>query len=215
MEKIDILGIKIANLSLVKVLAMIDYFLLSSGTHYIATPNPEIILAAQNNNELKNTINQADLAVCDGYGLIIASKFKIKARITGTDLMNKILKKYHHKKFKFVINASGLSSRKEILEKANVKIDENDPDIIFVGLGCPKQEEWIKENMAKYPHAKLILTVGGAFDFLTGKQKRAPLLLQSIGLEWLWRLIRQPKRYKRIYNATIKFLFKALLCPKK
>jgi len=215
MEKIEILGVKIDNLTLIKILEKIEYFLLSSRTNYIVTPNPEIILTAQNNTELKNMLNEADLSIPDGVGLKIASKFKIKERITGTDLMNNILKKYINKKFKFIINETGLSSKKEVLQKANVKIDESYPDIIFVGLGCPRQEKWIKENIAKYPNTRLILTVGGAFDFLTGKQKRAPLLFRKIGLEWLWRLIKQPKRYKRIFNATIKFLFKALLCLKK
>ena len=75
-----------------------------------------------------------------------------------------------------------------------------------MGLGAPKQEKWIKKNLDKYPSARLIMTVGGAFDFLTGRQKRAPKILQKIGLEWIWRLLRQPWRYKRIFNATLRFL---------
>lgn len=215
MEKIDILGVKIDNSSIVQTLAKVEYFMLSDKTSYITTPNPEIILAAQTDIKLKNILNHADLAIPDGVGLKIASGFKIKHRIAGADLMDTILKKYADKKFKFVVNDAGLSKKNEILAKLKVDIDENNPDIIFIGLGCPKQEYWIEDNLKKYPQAKLIMPVGGGLDFITGKQIRAPLLFRRIGLEWLWRLIRQPKRYKRIYNATIKFLFKALLCPKK
>jgi N-acetylglucosaminyldiphosphoundecaprenol N-acetyl-beta-D-mannosaminyltransferase len=211
MEKIKILGIKIDNITFNHVLSSIENYLNSSKTRYIVTPNPEIILQAQKDKELMDILNTADLAIPDGIGLKIASKFKIKERITGTDLMFEIFKKYKSKKYKFIINENGLSSKKEIIEKANVQIDDNLPDIILVGLGCPQQEKWIKYNSIKYPSAKLILTIGGGFDFLTGKQKRAPLLLRKIGLEWLWRLYNQPKRYKRIFNATIIFIWKTIM----
>ena len=180
----------------------------TSKTNYIVTPNPEIILAAQKDDELKEILNNADLALPDGTGLKFASRFKIKQTVTGTDIFLEILEKYKDKKYKFIINQKGLSSKEEIYKKAEVQIDEENPDFIFIGLGCPAQEKWIKENLDKYPSTRVIMTIGGGFDFLTGKQKRAPRWMRKLGLEWLWRVIKQPKRIIRIFNATIIFPLK-------
>lgn len=209
MQKISILDIKISNVILTDVLKTIDVFINSTKTNYITTPNPEIILAAQKNNVLKKIINEADLALPDGVGLIFASLFRIKHRITGTDIMEEIMKKYPQKKYKFIINEMGLTTKTD-LNKLSINFHETEPDIIFIGLGSPKQEQWIAENKNKYPTAKIIMTVGGGIDFLTGRQKRAPLFLRKIGLEWLWRLIKQPSRFGRIINATIIFPFKVI-----
>ena len=87
------------------------------------------------------------------------------------------------------------------------RIDEANPDVLFVALGAPKQEIWIHENLKKLPSVKLAIGIGGSFDFISGKIKRAPIVFQKTGLEWLWRLTLEPKRIKRIYNAIIKFPF--------
>ncbi len=86
-------------------------------------------------------------------------------------------------------------------------INQQKPDILFVAFGMGKQEKWIVENLAKIQSVKIAMGVGGAFDYISGSVKRAPLLLRKIGLEWLYRLVRQPKRILRIWNATVKFLF--------
>jgi N-acetylglucosaminyldiphosphoundecaprenol N-acetyl-beta-D-mannosaminyltransferase len=92
----------------------------------------------------------------------------------------------------------------------NVKILEDinqaKPDILFVAFGMGKQEKWIVENLKKIPGVKIAMGVGGAFDYISGSVKRAPLLLRKIGLEWLYRLVKQPRRVVRIWNATVKFL---------
>ncbi len=79
------------------------------------------------------------------------------------------------------------------------------PDILFVALGHGRQEKWIDENFKKLPSVKLAMGVGGAFDFFSGRAKRAPEWMRAIGLEWLWRLIKEPKRFKRIFTAVIIF----------
>ena len=81
------------------------------------------------------------------------------------------------------------------------------PDILFVGFGHSKQEKWIYENLPQLPSVKVAMGVGGSFDYISGKIRRAPILFQKWGLEWLWRLLRQPSRIFRIWNATVKFLF--------
>ncbi|MDO8499505.1 MAG: WecB/TagA/CpsF family glycosyltransferase [bacterium] len=85
------------------------------------------------------------------------------------------------------------------------KINEARPDIVFVAFGMGKQEKWIYENLEKMPSVKVAMGVGGSFDYLAGSAKRAPKFMRSIGLEWVFRLVREPKRFVRIFNATVVF----------
>jgi len=85
------------------------------------------------------------------------------------------------------------------------KINEFKPDVLLVALGQVKQEKWIDKNLPKLPNVKFAVGVGGSFDFISRQVKRAPKFMRKIGMEWLWRLIREPWRWKRIYNAVIKF----------
>ena len=87
------------------------------------------------------------------------------------------------------------------------KINQSGAQIIFVGFGCPRQEKWIFQNLDKLSHIKLAMAVGGTLDFLSGNRKRATYFMRKLGLEWLWRLIQEPSRAKRIWNATAVFLW--------
>jgi N-acetylglucosaminyldiphosphoundecaprenol N-acetyl-beta-D-mannosaminyltransferase len=231
---INILGINISTLSKKEVLKKIKQFLTDGGRHQIVTPNPEFILKARQDEEFFYILNNADLAVPDGVGLKFAAWLLGKniKRITGADLVKDILKIAQEKKLKVaVLNwGRGLSNREEI--KSAVKknypklqfsvkdIDRNfqfsiynfqlithfRPDILFCTFGAPYQEKFIYHNLKNLPSVKLAIGVGGAFDFLTGKIKRAPRLMRALGLEWFWRLILEPRyRFKRIYNAVIVF----------
>jgi N-acetylglucosaminyldiphosphoundecaprenol N-acetyl-beta-D-mannosaminyltransferase len=84
-------------------------------------------------------------------------------------------------------------------------INDAKPDLLFVAYGAPKQELWLERNLPHLRTIKVAMGVGGAFDFITGIRKRAPLWMRKIGLEWLFRVIQQPSRLKRIINATIIF----------
>lgn len=79
------------------------------------------------------------------------------------------------------------------------------PECIFIGLGAPKQEKWIREHLHKYPSVKVAMGVGGSFDFISKGVPRAPNILRRIGAEWLWRLVIEPRRANRIFNAAIVF----------
>jgi N-acetylglucosaminyldiphosphoundecaprenol N-acetyl-beta-D-mannosaminyltransferase len=96
--------------------------------------------------------------------------------------------------------------RKEILDLIN----KSSADILFVAYGAPAQEVWITGNLNKLETVKIAAGIGGSFDFIAGKQKRAPKWMQKLGLEWFYRLIKQPSRWKRIYNATIKFPYEVI-----
>lgn len=89
-------------------------------------------------------------------------------------------------------------------------INSSGAEILFVAYGAPAQEKWIARNLVKMPTVRLAGGVGGTFDFIAGTKKRAPKWMQNIGVEWLYRLIIQPSRIKRIFNATIKFPFVVL-----
>lgn len=85
------------------------------------------------------------------------------------------------------------------------RIKRSQADILFVAFGHGKQEKWIDKYLKDLPNIKIAMGVGGAFDFISGEVERAPEIMRSFGLEWLWRLKKDPKRWKRIYNAVIVF----------
>jgi len=91
------------------------------------------------------------------------------------------------------------------------RIRKAEPDMLFVALGHGKQERWIYQFLRRMPSVKVAIGLGGAFDFISGKAKRAPWIIRSLHLEWLWRLIREPKRIFRIITAVVIFPLLALL----
>ena len=244
---LNILGINISTINKKNVLNKIQTFLKDGKSHYIVTPNPEIILQAGHDEELFYILNQADLAIPDGIGLKFASWLMGKniQRITGADLVCDILEIANKQKLKVLIlnRKDGLSTNLEIKQAVQAKynklcfevldvdinkITTKDPklktavrrfnlnennmpsnnfDIALVALGAPYQEKFIYHDLIHNSSFVIrnCIGVGGSFDFLTNKIKRAPKPMRRIGLEWLWRLIQQPSRSKRIYNATIKF----------
>lgn len=240
MKIINILGTNIHKVSKKEVLKKVQEYLKSPKQNYIVTPNPEIILEAQHDEEFFYILNHADLSLPDGIGLKFAAWLLRENlnRITGADLTKEILKLAEEKKYKVgVINwCCGLSTISDIEKvlsrdyprlnfivediergeeiKSEGRVGQFKPDIMFVALGAPYQEKAIFHNLKNIPSVKLALGIGGAFDFISGKVKRAPRIIRKIGFEWLWRLVSQPqdrsKRAKRIYNAVIKFPLKVL-----
>jgi N-acetylglucosaminyldiphosphoundecaprenol N-acetyl-beta-D-mannosaminyltransferase len=234
----NILGIKLSDWNQKQALIEIDDWLRNKKKGYLVTPNPEIILAALKDDVLKNIINQADFSLADGFGLKIAAKLKgqrIK-RVTGSDLSLELLELAQKNNYKvaIIIWNKGLSSQEDVvislakkypnlvfqvyksnrIEKLDSdlirEINQFCPQLLFVALGSPEQEKIIHNNLANLECVNLALGVGGTFDFITRKVKRAPYFLRYLGLEWLWRLILQPQRIKRIYRATFVFIYKVL-----
>jgi len=237
----DILGVRVNNLTRDEVLGKVNLFLSEEKFHQIATVNPEFILHAQKDSEFKNILNATDLNIADGVGLKLAfwkKGEKLKYRMTGVELMNEIFKIAQTQKLSVFAACSdrGLSDYTAVktalerqfegLDVGGVDInpksgsldfarnDKNDItkyNIIFVNFGAPNQERFIYSlKSQKDSKIRLAIGVGGSFDFLTGKLKRAPYWMRRIGLEWLFRLIQQPRRIKRIWNVTIVFPIKIL-----
>jgi N-acetylglucosaminyldiphosphoundecaprenol N-acetyl-beta-D-mannosaminyltransferase len=230
-KKVKILGVRFDNVTMQEALQKALRFASQKQKRYICTPNPEILLEAQKNRKFLRILNDSALNIPDGFGIILASKYKkapLKERVTGTDLMREILAENSHRIFllgahpgiaeevaaKFpntnIVGTFAGSPAPQDEHKIRKSINDSEAEILFVAYGAPAQELWIARNLKHLKPVNLAIGVGGAFDFLAGKTKRAPLLMRKTGLEWLYRLAKEPKRVKRIYNAVIKFPIKII-----
>lgn len=193
--------------------------------------NPEKLMKAKEDPGLKALLNRAEFQIPDGIGVIIASKLKkgsISSRITGIDMMDRIVREaartgrtvflYGAKPgvadkaaqqlkqtYPNLIVAGTQDGYESDTSKVLETINKAKPDILFVAMGSPKQEQWIEQHRDNlYP--TLYQGVGGSFDVLAGNVKRAPAAFQRMGAEWLYRLLKEPSRLKRQMNLP-KFLF--------
>jgi len=193
--------------------------------------NPEKLMKAKEDPELKALLNRAEFQIPDGIGVIIASKLKkgsISSRITGIDMMDRIVREAARTgRAIFLYGAKPgvadkaaqqlkqtypdliVSGTQDGYESDSSKvldtINKAQPDILFVAMGSPKQEQWIEQHRDNlYP--MLYQGVGGSFDVLAGNVKRAPAAYQRLGAEWLYRLLKEPSRLNRQMNLP-KFLF--------
>ncbi|MEI6379210.1 MAG: WecB/TagA/CpsF family glycosyltransferase [Candidatus Falkowbacteria bacterium] len=230
MKKIKIMGVNLAVLPVPEVYQIIGHFLLSRRARQIVTPNPEILLEAEHNDEYAYALNGANLAVPDGFGLSIAGWVKGArlSRVPGSDLVPYIIKKGGElglrqaaiswrgglssaEQIKAVLNKMAPGSRVRIFELERgedlpVEYFDFDPQVVLVSLGAPWQDILAARLRDEGRSLRLVMGVGGSFDFLTGLAKRSPRILRSIGLEWLWRLVRYPRaRTKRVLRAVIVF----------
>ena len=203
----------------------------------IVTLNPEMVIEANKNFEFQSAINNANLIVADGTGILWALKLKgisNTERIPGIELAETILELANTKKNKVAV----FGSKKETLEKCIQKLvekfpninfvktidgymgKENDsnvaeqiankqPDIVFVALGSPRQEIWINKNEHLFPKS-ILIGIGGSLDVWSGKKMRAPKWLRERNLEWLFRLLTEPKRTTRILRTLPLFVWMAL-----
>ncbi len=235
-----ILDVRVDNFEKKEILEKIESFLASDKMCQIATINPEFILEAQKDDEFKNILNNCDLNIADGVGIKFAFwryGKNLKYRIAGADLMEEILKGAGNRGLGvyLVADKNGLSAWEETAEAVkkkyqNIKIDginletlfpignkvsklAINHEIVFCSLGAPFQEKFLHSlKSQENGKIRLIMGVGGSFDYLTGKIKRAPRWMRQLGLEWLFRLILEPRyRIKRIFNAVVIFPIKIIL----
>lgn len=229
--KKDVLGVKIDDVSIEQVVETVGKWLNSHGKYCIVTPNPEIVVMAQKDKELKKIINNADLAIPDGVALKLAPD--IVCHSPGIDVMEQLVKMASEKGFttgflggrdevaketaerlkrKYPkLKVSFAESGGEIDDQGNMLTDYHGPpkgkttDLLFVALGPPKQEKWMAKNLKKLD-VKVAMGVGGAFDYISGSIPRAPKWMRVLGLEWLFRLAVQPWRIKR-QLALLKYIW--------
>lgn len=205
----------------------------------VATPDTTAVMRAQRDPLLKAAYRRAGLVTPDGVGLVWASRLltaeePLPERITGIDLALELCRRARERGYKLFL----LGGRPGVAELAARRLEERfpglrvvgchhgyftddseseiigrinatEPEVLFVGLGVPRQELWMLKNGERLKPAVLI-GVGGSFDVLSGRLRRAPQLLQRAGLEWLWRLLRQPWRLPRVLTIP-RFLLWVLL----
>lgn len=200
----------------------------------IVTINPEMISAAQKNSDFAEIINSAELVVADGIGVEIGLKilgYKVK-RIAGIDLGKALVEKFtasgksvamigakpgivdsaienlskEYKNLNVVYSHDGYFDNDEDIIESVISAN---PDLILVALGSPKQEFFIHNLKEKLPNSTLI-GLGGSFDVWAGVVERAPKIYQKLGLEWLYRTLKEPKRFKRIFPTLPLFVLKVL-----
>lgn len=226
--KIKILGVKIDNLTKQEALKLVQKSLDGGGPIKIATINAEFIADARKDADFKNILNSFELSVCDGFGPFLMSRilgFSLKQKISGVDFMLDICAADFCQTKKIFFLGGLPESAKKTSEKikkfcpgvlveseeniclANEKISRFKPDVLFVAFGHKKQEKWICENIWRFPFIKVAMGVGGAFDMVSGIRPRAPIFFRKAGIEWLWRLMIEPSRFKRIFRAVAVFTF--------
>ncbi len=230
-----IFGIPIDNLSQREVLWYIHRAMESPGYHRIATVNPEFLLLARKDKKLKQALLSADLRLADGVGITWAFALQgenLKARLPGADLLDAIVRLAvtHNYRVYCAVREGGLSSWNDVrlaLQKKYPALEVSGKDfdphslstyepraisaeILLCNFGAPAQELFLAQYADVGTSLRLAIGVGGSFDYLTQKIRRAPKTWQKMGLEWLWRLKEQPQRLPRTFLSVCVFPIRLL-----
>ncbi len=220
-----ILGVRTDNVNYDQALSIIEGFIKSGNPHQVVTVNPEFIVVAQSDGDFRNILNASSLALPDGVGLLWAARFlghPLQERVTGTDTVQRIAGLAAQRGYSlFLLGAApgvavetaarlcetypglrivGTHAGSPVLEEEDEivrLIQRAKPDVLFVAYGAPAQDKWIAHNLERLG-VPVAMGVGGAFDFVSGRAKRAPRWLQRLGLEWLHRLLHEPWRWRRM-----------------
>lgn len=223
-EKVDILTIPFCNISFEAFTGELFDRMINEEKTFVVTANPEIVMYANEHDDYKQIITQADFIVPDGIGIIRAANSlgtPLQERVTGYDTTVRLFEKMNDAKRSVYI----LGGKEEVLQKAienmtktypHVQIvgshhgyfDWNDPtivneiqstkpDLVLVALGFPRQEKWIHMHLPQVEKG-IFIGVGGTIDVLAGAVERAPVFWQKVHLEWFYRLMKQPSRWKRM-----------------
>ena len=226
--KINVLGIRFDNLTVAEATQIGSRFLDSDCFHYAVTPNPEFILSAEQDGEFRSIVNRADLVLADGIGVIYSARLlgtPLKGRVTGVDFAANMLSELDRRGGRLFL----LGAKPGVAETAGENISrqypnltvcgthdgyfkqdepvvqairEAKPDLLFVCLGAPKQEKWMAAHGAD-TGAKLAIGLGGALDVFAGHVERAPEAWQKAGMEWAYRLMKEPKRIGRMAKLPL------------
>lgn len=194
---------------------------------FVVTANPEIVMYAREHRAYCDVVQTADYVIPDGTGVLMAAKYKkepLRERLPGYELVLELLEQAEVNGYSCyflgaseAINAKAVQEIKKRHPNLNIAgrhhgffdlddpgiveiVQQAKPDLVFVALGLPKQEEWIAKYRNQFSKG-LFIGIGGSFDMIAGETKRAPKLMISLNLEWLHRLIKQPTRFKRILKV--------------
>ncbi len=233
---VDVLGVKVDKVTFVEALDIAENLAKTDGVSAIFTPNPEIIMCAKEDGEMRDILNSADLCTADGIGVVYGAKLlgnPVPERVAGFDLTCALLerlsktgtgiflfgakpgvaeeakKRLEEKYAGIVISGTHNGYFKDTDEAEIVKeINESGAKVLLVCLGAPKQEKWIAKHKADLK-VNLCLGVGGTLDVLAGAAKRAPEIFIKLNLEWAYRILKNPSRIGR-FAALPKFVVEIL-----
>lgn len=197
---------------------------------FVVTVNPEIVMLMRGDSDYEKAVMSADLRTVDGVGVLFAGKIfgkSFKERIHGADLTEELCREVAKQPITVgFLGGEGNVALKTaeclrrrfpdlkvafaLQEMSSLEFSKYSCDILFVAFGSPKQEKWIYENLSRL-NVRVVIGVGGTFDFISGKVKRAPVFVRKLGLEWLFRLVIQPWRIRR----QVKLIYFVLLVIKE
>lgn len=226
MDKVNILGVNVDMVTINEAADIIMKFMGGDKFCSVYTPNSEIIMRAYRDKSFADLLNRADLLTADGIGVVHASRIlkkPIKERAAGFDIAKKVLEKMNytdHSLFLFggkpgvaeeaaknlkkdypELNIAGMRNGYFSAEDEDTIVEEinaSGADMLFVCLGAPKQEEWIDRNREKLTNIRTAMGIGGSLDVFAGRVERAPEIFCKTGMEWFYRLIKEPWRAKRM-----------------
>jgi N-acetylglucosaminyldiphosphoundecaprenol N-acetyl-beta-D-mannosaminyltransferase len=221
---INILGIPVHDVTMAETLDAIGRCVDARTPHQMCTVNPEFIMAAQNDPDFKQILNRSALNLPDGIGVVWAAKRQghaLRERVAGSDLIYLLADRAAQTGWKIfllgaadgvadqaaiklramypgvnIVGAWAGSPRPEDDAEAIARMQVATPDIVLVAYGAPKQDKWIDRNLTR-TGASVAIGMGGSFDFVVGTQRRAPQWIRRLNLEWLYRLLREPWRWRR------------------
>ena len=224
LPSVYILGVRVDAVTYADTLDIIERWIAERGPHQIATANPEFVMAAQADRQFRQTLLNADLCVADGVGLLWAARqlgMRLPERVTGSDLVPLVAQASAQRGWRLYLlgaapgvaehTARRLEQRYPGVRIVDVyagspaeagapaimqRVAAAAPDVLFVAYGAPAQDLWIARHKDQLG-VPVMMGVGGAFDHIVGVQKRAPQWVQRIHLEWVWRLVTQPWRWRR------------------
>ena len=236
MNKIKILNTTIHNLNMQETLELVDNTIFKGEQLHHVVVNAGKIVSMQNDLQLRKSVNESDLINADGQAVVWASRIlgkPLRERVAGIDLMMNLVELAYQKKYKIfffganeevvkkVVNIysekystgiiagyrNGYFKKKDEKLIAN-EIVESGANILFVAISSPTKENFLHENKEILQKVNFVMGVGGSFDVIAGKVKRAPFWMQKFGLEWFYRFIQEPKRmWKRYLIGNSKFIF--------
>ena len=234
-SRVDFIGIPLDNISMSETLYRIDQAIISKKQIHHCVINASKVVKMQSDKVLMESVINSDIINADGMSVVWAARFlgyKIKERVAGIDLMENLVRLAHEKSYSCFF----LGAKQEVLEKLvrdysdkyskNViagfrngyfyekdekeiikKIKESNSNFLFVAITSPKKEIFLNKYKHEFKNINLIMGVGGSFDVISGKVKRAPLFMQKIGLEWFYRFAQEPARmWRRYLIGNIKFM---------
>jgi len=226
--KREILGIRFDDLTREEAAQAGARLLDEDRFHYVVTPNPEFILAAEKDEEFRQVLNRADLVLPDGIGVVYSAKIMgepLKGRVPGIEFAADMLSALEKRGGRlYLLGAKpGVAEEagRRILEEhpgltlcgtqdgyfkdeeaALLKVAAARPDLLFVCLGAPKQEKWMA-RWGKHTGARMAIGLGGCLDVFAGNVERAPESWRKLGLEWAYRLKKEPKRAGRMAKLPL------------